>query len=66
MVRRFLLIMLLAADAAACASQPEPLYEPLAPAERAAALDQLLTCGVPAISDPAEGLQGGGTRLLQR
>ena len=36
MLKRFLLVTLLAAAAAACAAQPEPLYEPLAPAERAA------------------------------
>jgi mono/diheme cytochrome c family protein len=36
MVRRRLLITLLATAAAACAAQPEPPYQPLAPAERAA------------------------------
>jgi mono/diheme cytochrome c family protein len=36
MMRRRLLITLLATAAAACAAQPEPLHQPLAPAERAA------------------------------
>lgn len=36
MLKRFLLATMLAAATGACASQPEPLYQPLAPGERAA------------------------------
>lgn len=57
MRRRFLILTLLAA--AACASEPEPLYQPLSPAERAAmvaegreiAVTQCGACHATAVDD---------------